>query len=432
MAVRSKNRPKNRDPSLAVVLSRQRGEGEGETISASQAELEKLLDGLGIRVVGSVVQARRQRRGGAFIGAGKLEELKALLAEQEALHGEGSILLAVDDEVRPGDLIQLEKECEVPIVDRTGVVLRVFEQRARTPIAVLEVEIARLRYEAPRVREDETLGDREGGGGRGERGHTNVELQKQRIRERLVILRRKLETMTAADVRQRGTRKGELRVAIVGYTNAGKSSLMRVLTDGSAMVEDKLFATLGSTVRALSPPSSPPVYISDTVGFIRNLPHELVASFHSTLAEAREASLLLHVVDASDPEWPVQIQVTREGLTAVGAGDLPELLVFNKVDLVSEETRAELAAYRPSALQLSALDPADLPELRAAILQALDAELHEGELHVPFREGRLLASIRSRARVLSEAATESGFALSVRALAPDIERWRAQLTPARG
>jgi GTPase len=413
---------RNRAPSFAVVLSLQLPDQTDEDVARSRAELEQLLAGLGIRTVERMVQKRKPH---APIGAGKRDEIATLLGGLEKQHGTGSVILAVDGELHPGHLHQLENAAQVQVIDRTGIVLRVFEQRAQTPLARLEVKIARLAYEAPRVRDDANLGDAEGGGGRGGRGHTNVELEKQRIRDRLAQLRRQLASLSTRDERQRAGRRTNLRAAVVGYTNAGKSSLMRALTGSDVYVEDKLFATLGATVRAIAPATAPPILLSDTVGFIRNLPHELVASFRSTLAEAREAALLLHVVDASDPAWLEQMRVTRDSLIAVGAGEVPELVLLNKIDRVPPARRVEMRQALPDAIQLSALDTDDVAQLRAAIVDELEAELAVATLAVPFGDGRLLAEIRGRARVVAEAYGDELVRIELRALPADLERWRS-------
>lgn len=408
-------------PAFALILSRQTPDGGADP---SVRELEKLLEGLGVQTVAHASQ--RQRGGERFPGTGKLQEITTTLTELREVHG-ADVLLAVDAEVSPGQLRFLEKATDCEVIDRTGVVLRIFEERARSTIANLEIEIARLEYEAPRVRDTQASDDRQGGGGRGERGHTNVELEKRRIRERLITLRRELENHVAREDRQRAERKDMLSAALVGYTNAGKSALMTVLTGGEVLVEDKLFATLGATVRALAPAVAPPVLISDTVGFIRNLPHSLVASFRSTLAEAREASLLLHVIDAADPEFREQIRTTHEGLEAVGAGDLRVLKIFNKIDRVPAERRSELAREFPDALLISAIDPADVARLREAIAEAFEADLVSGQLQVPFAKGHLLPGIRERARILEEVHTAEGVILTVRALPFDLARWQKAL-----
>lgn len=412
-------------PSFALILSKQPQQGDTDP---SVSELEQLLDGLGVQTIAHATQ--RHRGGERFPGTGKLQEITDRLKELSEEHG-SEVLLAVDGEVSPGQLRFLEQATDTEVIDRTGVVLRIFEQRARSTIARMEIEIARLEYEAPRVRELKATDTRGGGGGRGERGHTNVELEKRRIRERLTTLRRELEAHVAREDRQRAARRDALSVALVGYTNAGKSALMTALTGGDVLVEDKLFATLGTTVRALSPPLSPPVLVSDTVGFIRNLPHALVASFRSTLAEARESSLLLHVIDASDSAFREQIRTTNQGLEAVGAGDLPMLTILNKIDRLTAAARAELSREFPDAIQISALDPLDVARLREAIAATFDGDLVSGQLQLPFAMGHLIPEIRERARIIEEAHTEEGVLLSVRSLPFDLKRWQSVLGDGR-
>ncbi|EYF01060.1 GTP-binding protein [Chondromyces apiculatus DSM 436] len=414
-------------PACAILLARQHPERSDTQVQVSLDELQNLLAGLGIRVAHTVVQRRAAAASSTVLGEGKQAEVAALLAEARREHGEESVLVVVDEALSPGKLRTLENALEVEVIDRTGVILRVFEQRARTQVAQLEVEMARLTYEAPRVREDASLGDREGGGGRGGRGHSNVELKKQRIRERVASLRRALDEQRAVEEKQRARRRDALRVALVGYTNAGKSSLMRALTGSDVLVEDKLFATLGTTVRALSPETAPRILLSDTVGFIRDLPHELVASFHSTLEEARDAGLLLFVADASDPAFRDQLRVTRETLDAVGASGVPSRVLLTKIDRVDASTRAALAAELPDAVQVCAHDPDDIRGLRDALVAFFAQRMTEETFVVPFGDGRLLGEIRAEARVVTETYTDEGVVLSVRALPEAIGRWKRAL-----
>jgi GTP-binding protein HflX len=213
----------------------------------------------------------------------------------------------------------------------------------------------------------------------------------------------------------------------VGYTNAGKSSLMRALTGSEVYVADKLFATLDTTVRTLHPPTAPKVLVSDTVGFIKKLPHDLVASFRSTLDEAREATLLMHVVDGSDPAWPSHYEVTREVLAEIDAGDIDRLLVINKVDRISEADRATLAAQHPDAVLLSAKDPADVARLREVILARMEGQMEEATVRVPFGRERVLPTIHESCRVLEEAWDEEGGRFRVKALPEALARLLAAL-----
>ncbi len=234
------------------------------------------------------------------------------------------------------------------MLDRTGVIVEIFHRHANTREARLQVEMARLKYVAPRMRESAAGGGRQQGPGAGE---SALDLDRRKIRDRLAELKDQLDAVQRDGDQRRSARRDQLRVALVGYTNAGKSSLMRALTGSQVLVEDKLFATLDTTVRTLQPETRPRVLVSDTVGFIKQLPHDLVASFRSTLAEALEASLLLFVVDASDPTYEAQLEVSRSVLREIGADAVPSRLVLNKLDRVD-------AAGRAALLEASGRDPA--------------------------------------------------------------------------
>jgi GTP-binding protein HflX len=277
---------------------------------------------------------------------------------------------------------------------------------------------------APRLRETGG-GDRQGGriGGRGA-GESQLELDRRKIRDRIAELREELAAIER-DAGTRRRRRGALSTAaLVGYTNAGKSSWMRALTGSGVLVRDELFATLDTTVRALHPESVPRILISDTVGFIKKLPHDLVASFRSTLEEAREADLLVHVVDAADAAFPAQMEVTLEVLASLGAGDTPRLLVLNKADRLDPARRAELAAAWPEGLVLSCRDPADVAALRERILAFFQRGMAEEELLVPYAQQRVVAEAHASAHVLSETHDEHGTRLRVRATPEVLEKLR--------
>lgn len=416
--------PSSRSASSAVLLSLQLPHERPADVEASSAEMTRLLAVLGVRVVGVLAQ-RRASPTAAVVGSGKLEELAGLVAEHRRALGDGAVALVVDGAISPGQARRLEEALTVEVIDRTGVILRVFEQRARGPLARLEIEIARLTHEAPRVRADESLGDAGGGGGRGERGDTNVELRKQRIRARIAELKRQVVSVRAAEQAGRQRRQDHLRVALVGYTNSGKSSLLRALTGSDALIEDRLFATVDTRVRALSPAAGPRVLVTDTVGFIRDLPHELVDSFRSTLDEARDASLLVIVVDAADPGWREQLQLTRSTLTSIGAAAVPARVVLNKIDRLDDAARAQLARELPGALLMSALDPRDIARLRQVIRDGLDDRMMDEVLEVPLADGRLLGEIRAGARIAYESFSEHTATLRVRAQPHLLARWRA-------
>ncbi len=423
-------------PRHAVLVSVQGPDRSDAAAERSLNELEQLLRGLGIRVQARVVQ-KRQHPTSTYVGEGKLRDLARLtggsgkvsripMPSGSAPRAGATGLVVVDDELSPGQQRGLEQATAAEVLDRTAVILRVFERRARTREAMLEVELARLTYELPRIREDASLGDREGGGGRASRGNTNVALAKQRSRTRIAELRRELAGLQDGAAVRRQRRASAQKVAIVGYTNAGKSSLMRALTGSDVLVEDKLFATLDTTVRTLAPPSSPPILIADTVGFIERLPHPLLASFKSTLDEANEASLLLFVVDASDLDRRRQLEVTRQTVEEIGAGMLPHLVVLNKIDRVSEDDRRALCDELPLAIQVSAFSSRDVAALRQRLIDAFDRELETATFEVSYDRQSLFAELRDQVRVLAESYGES-LTVTVRAAPALVERLRRRL-----
>lgn len=388
----------------AVLVAVQLPAHSDEECRGSLEELEQLTASLDILVLERVVQKRASRSPVNYVGEGKLSELGALIQRS----GDSTnLILIADDELTPAQQRNLQNTLEVEVLDRTAVILEVFAKRARTRTARLEVELARHEYELPRIRDDHTLGDREGGGGRASRGHTNVELAKQRKRERIAAIRAELSALATQQAESRRGRAEIFRVALVGYTNAGKSSWMRLLTGSEVYIEDKLFATLGTTVRQLAPPATPPVLVADTVGFIHRLPHALVASFRSTLGEALEADLLILVADAADPAFRAQLEVTRAALNEVGAGAIPSLLLLNKVDRLTAEQRANLAADYPDATQLSAMVPEDGRFLHRKIVEFFDAHLIEARLNIPYSAQNIFFEMRDRLRVVEENYGES-------------------------
>jgi GTP-binding protein HflX len=287
------------------------------------------------------------------------------------------------------------------------------------------VEMARLKYVAPRMRESSAGGgDRQQGRGAGE---TALSLDRRKIRDRLSELKDQLEAVQRDSDQRRSARRDQLRVALVGYTNAGKSSLMRALTGSQVLVEDKLFATLDTTIRILQPETRPRILVSDTVGFIKQLPHDLVASFRSTLAEALEASLLLYVVDASDPTYEAQLEVSRSVLREIGADVVPSRLVLNKMDRVDAAGRAALREKHPDAIMLSAHSAEDVSGLRDTIIAFFEAAMVEDVLVLPYAKQGLIGEVYESVRVLSEEHDETGRVLKVRGLPAAIARLRRSL-----
>src|SRR5437588_2296636 len=405
--------------------------GEVE-FDASLTELRQLAKTLGFEVLGKCTQKRAGFDSSAYFGTGKREELR-LMREQHSAD-----VILIDHEISPSQAFNLEKEVGAGVMDRTMVILEIFHRHASSRFARAQVEIARLGYMAPRLREAAKQAGpkdraRSGTGGRSG-GESQGELDRRKIRDRIAELQENLDAMGLERKTQRarrGEREGLARVALVGYTNAGKSTLMRALTGSEALVADKLFATLDTTVRALHPETIPRVLVSDTVGFIKNLPHGLVASFKSTLDEALEASLLVHVVDASDPGFERQIAVTEEVLDEIGAQDLPRLVVFNKIDRAGDE--AALRAKYPGCVVISARREADIARLREAIESFFQERLVEAELFLPWSAQKQRGHIFDTCTVLEERADDEGGFLRVRGEPEAVKRLSEQFgrrTPA--
>jgi len=324
-------------------------------------------------------------------------------------------IVIVDTDLSPSQLRNLESASGVTVLDRTGVIIEIFSRHARTKAARLQVEIARLTYVAPRLRETGGGEDRQGGGvgGKGA-GESSLELDRRKIRDRIKELKIELESIGNEHQVRRARREQELSVALVGYTNAGKSSLMRAMTGSEVLVADKLFATLDTTVRPIFPETRPKVLLSDTVGFIKKLPHDLVASFKSTLDEALNASLLLFVVDASDPSFRSQLEVTKGVLNEVGANDVPSLLVLNKRDQLSEDQMSTLQLEFPDAVLISTRNKEDLQNLRNKIMSYFEKDMLDEDLFIPYTVQGVVGEVRSKMRVLKETYNETGVTLSVR------------------
>ena len=411
----------------AVVAVQLPGVADGD-FAESLVELGRLAKTLGIPVATQLTQKRAHFDPGAYVGTGKRAELKALV-ESGAVD-----TILVDHELTPSQARNLEKETGAEVFDRTSVILEIFQRHAHSRAARAQVEIVRLRYLAPRLREaGKGKGDRQRGGIRGKgAGEAKVELDRRKIRDRIAELTLELEALEQERTTRRARRQDTRRVALVGYTNAGKSTLMRGLTGSAVYVADQLFATLDTTVRALQPEVHPRVLVSDTVGFIRALPHGLVASFKSTLDEALEASLLVHVVDAADASYARQIAVTTDVLAEIGAAAVPRLLLFNKLDRVGDETaQAEMAARLgdcwPDAVVMSAMRPADVAGLRARIVGFFDQGAVEVDLHLGYDRQALRGEIFASCTVLSEQYDERGAVLRVRADAATIARLQGLL-----
>jgi GTP-binding protein HflX len=452
----------NRTPK-ALLLSVQLPKISDLDHQASVNELKRLVDTLGYEVVGQLSQKRKSAATALVLGEGKLTELalwtggpgrvtptvqrkKSKAAErfgQEEIDEDGvyedlgetsavpegvrADLVVFDGELSPSQLRNLESATGVEVLDRTGVIIEIFSRHARTRAARLQVEIARLKYLAPRIRETGGASERQGGGvgGKGS-GESSQELDRRHIRDRIKELKIELESVQSESSVRRNRRAEENSVALVGYTNAGKSSLMRAMTGSEILVADKLFATLDTTVRPLYPESQPKVLMSDTVGFIKKLPHDLVASFQSTLEEALNADLLLFVVDSSDPTFRQQLEVTRTVLEQINAAEIPSLLILNKRDRLSTDEALALREEYPEAIQLSTRNKEDLSGLREILLEFFEKDMVETDLDVPYTVQGAIGEIRRQMRVVGETYTDKGVSLKVRAKSQDLARVKAR------
>ncbi len=411
-------------PQRAVLVAVQLADVADDAFEESLSELGRLAKTLGLQVLDTVTQKRQGFHAGTYIGSGKIAELKAAVAARAA------DVVLVDHEISPSQARNLETEIEAEVMDRTAVILEIFHRHARSRAAKAQVEIVRLQYMAPRMRE-KGGGDRQRGGigGKGA-GESAMELDRRKIRDRVAELEGELAHLEVEAQTQRARRRDLNRAALVGYTNAGKSTLMRALTGSDVYIADKLFATLDTTVRAMVPETHPKVLLSDTVGFIDNLPHGLVASFKSTLDEALEASLLLHVVDISDSGWRRQLGVTRDVLADIGAGDIERLMIFNKIDRVQDVTQAAalyqaVLAEWPKAIIMSARSPDDLKQLHSTIADWFRGEVIEVEIRVPYDRQNLRAVIFAECEVLGETYVDDGVVFRLRGTESVIDRLNA-------
>jgi len=421
----------------ALIVAVQLDSVSDVEFESSLAELGDLAKTLGLEVIGQVTQKRSSFDSTAYVGVGKRDEIRDLLeAHQADLDASSQTsdpveFILVDHEISPSQALNLENEVGCEVMDRTVVILEIFHRNASSHAAQIQVEIARLSYMAPRLREaakreGPSGRQRSGAGGRGT-GQSRSQMDKLKVRDRIAELKKEMEVLEASRDTQRSRRQGQselAQVALVGYTNAGKSTLMRALTDSDVLVANKLFATLDTKVRILHPESVPRVLVSDTVGFIKNLPHGLVASFKSTLDEALNASLLLHVIDASDPGFEMQIEVTDKVLAEIGADSVPRIRVFNKIDYLGDavaqtERTAELQAKYPGCIVLSARRKDDIAELHQAVVLAFQHQLIESEIFLPWSAQGLRGEIFASCEVLEERAEETGAFFRLRAV-PDV------------
>lgn len=434
--------PEKPSVSRALIVAVQLDSVSDVEFESSLAELGDLAKTLGLEVVGQFTQKRSSFDPTAYMGVGKREEIRDFLQDQQAgldrlsqanpLAASDPVeFILVDHEISPSQALNLENEVGCEVMDRTVIILEIFHRNASSHAARVQVEIARLTYMAPRLREAAKRAgpsgrQRSGSGGRGT-GQSRSQMDSSKVRVRIAELQKEIDAMEAGRDTQRSRRQGQsglAQVALVGYTNAGKSTLMRALTGKEVLVANKLFATLDTKVRTLHPESVPKVLVSDTVGFIKNLPHGLVASFKSTLDEALSASLLLHVIDAGDPGFEAQLEVTDKVLADIGADIVPRIRVFNKIDylddgVAQEERTAELQAKYPNCIVLSARRKDDITQLHQAVVKVFQQELVESEIFLPWSAQGLRGKIFASCEVLEERADAAGSFFRFRA-APDV------------
>jgi GTPase len=368
-------------------------------------ELEALADSAGAEAVARLVQSRPEPDPGTYVGKGKLEELHRIV------HDNHAAAVMFDHELTPGQLRSLEERLGLKVVDRTALILDIFALHARSREGKAQVELAQLNYLLPRLRGWGEAMSRLGGGiGTRGPGETKMEVDRQHIRRRISKLRRDIKDLSRTRDVKRGVRQrsGQPQIAIAGYTNAGKSTLMNALTRAEVLVADQLFATLDPTTRRLELPGGRRATISDTVGFVGKLPHDLVEAFRSTLEEVTVADLILHVADASSPALDEQIEAVRSVLGDIGAGRIPELLVLNKIDRVAGSARARLARRFPVSIAVSGLTGEGVDGVLESAGDALPHPPVEVTLLVPYGREDVTARLYRHAEVLGTRADESG------------------------
>ena len=397
-------------PAILVAIQKN---GEDYTLEDELDELESLLNTLNIKTSGRVIQKRHKLSASHLLGIGKVEEIKDL-ADQT-----GAGLVVVDHPLSGPQVRNLEKITNCQVLDRAGIILDIFARHAKSKQAKTQVEIAQLEYLLPRLTGAWTHFQRQTGGGVRARGmgEKQIEVDRRRARERIAKLSKRLEQIKKERETQRKSRQNEIKVSIVGYTNSGKTTLMRNLTKANIAGKDELFATLDASVRALDPSTRPKILLSDTVGFIRNLPHSLVESFKSTLEEVLNADLLLHVVDLSHPNYHAQMKTTEEVLTEIGAGSIPMLLVFNKIDLVDERFLGKILQKKYSgSIAISAHEWEDVKRLRSHLFNYFMTKFRQIKLTVPSNDKSSLSIVYQSCIILdANYETEGVVSFDVRA-----------------
>lgn len=412
------------EPERAVLVGLTPHDGDGGTLE----ELARLAGTAGASVASVVVQRRARPDPATFVGSGKVETIRARVRET------GADLVILDEELSPAQQRNLERALGTKVLDRTALVLDIFAQRARTREGRLQVELAQLTYLLPRLAGRGVLLSRLGGGiGTRGPGETKLEADRRRIRARIIALQRAITALSQHRRLQRQARHDAALpvVALVGYTNAGKSSLLNTLAAANVETADKLFATLDPTVRRVTLPNRRPVLLVDTVGFIQKLPHDLVAAFRATLEEVTAADLLVHVIDASHPRWSDQMVAVEEVLHDLGATEAPRINALNKIDRISAEMLRDRMAEVPDAVPISALRELGLLNLLRKISQRLPEPARRVSLVIPYADGRVLSQVYAQGRVLRRQDQDDNMVVEAEIPAAGLERLRPYIVDDR-
>ena len=383
-------------------------------------EMDLLADTAGAEVVGRVTQRLSKINPSFFVGKGKAEQI---INQAKMLNVN---LILFDNELSPAQIKNYHKLADdIKIIDRSGLILDIFQKHAQTREAKTQVELAFCQYLLPRLTRQWTHLERQMGGigTRAGMGETQIEIDRRLIRNRISKLKKDLKRIDRERETQSQRRKNEFRVALVGYTNAGKSTLFNALTGADVHIQDQLFATLDTTIRQLDLGNSHQVLLSDTVGFIRKLPHNLVASFRSTLKEVLEANLVLMVLDASSSIMVEHLETIRDVLSELGAGPIPEISVLNKIDLITDKNMVKkLQRQFPDAVAVSALQHLRLNELRSKILRTMENDYETVDLQIPYEYGKIIAQVQDGVEVLERVYDDQGIRLKIRGNKNRIEK----------
>lgn len=397
---------------------------QGRPDDSGLTELDQLASTAGAIVVEQLIQNRNTPHTSYYIGPGKVAEIAALAQEKEI------DTVIFNNDLSPAQIRNLENELKTKVIDRTELILDIFATHARTRQANLQVELAQLEYALPRLKRLWThLSRIEGGIGIGQRGpgEKQIEIDRRLARNRIVRLKRELANLDLRRQREASARKEDFTIALVGYTNAGKSTLMNTLTNTAILVADKLFSTLDTKIHIWELRNRHKVLLSDTVGFIRNLPHHLVSSFHATLQEVIQADLLLHVVDASHEQAVAQAESVNQVLAELKCPEKSILLLLNKIDQLDPIEKAIISKQFPEALSISAIKKQGLDELETRVTELIESSYEELCLTVPAGQGKLLAYINDRGRILEKVYQDTTVRLKVRLGPRDATYVRNQL-----